>query len=42
MNRIDYCKSIINSGDYTSLLTKYFDETMSLYNIGCTARHVSG
>ena len=28
--------------DILLVTTKYFDETMSLYNIGCTARHVSG
>ena len=39
MDKIEYCKSI-QSDHYLELVTTYFEETMSLYNIGHVANRV--
>ena len=41
MDKIEYCKSI-QSDHYLELVTTYFEETMSLYHIGCIASSIKG
>lgn len=41
MDRLEYCEKI-QSKNFLPLVTDFFDQTMSLYHIGCTATEIKG